>query len=144
MARKDKGNLAAKHPGEKSVPAEVAERIREKCSGGAMPCAVAFGVAEKAGITPAEMGRAIDLLGVPLNKCQLGLFGFLPVKKIVQKAESVPESLEAEIRASLAEGKLPCEASWKIAKKFRMAKIRVCAACEKLEIKISRCQLGAF
>jgi len=52
--------------------------------------------------------------------------------------------LERAIREAVTDGRLSCDASWKIAKEFKMAKIRVSAACEKLGIKISHCQLGAF
>jgi hypothetical protein len=143
MARKDKGHFASKHPGA-SVKKEVEELLKKKKTDGAMPCPLAFQAATELNLTPAEIGQAIDLLEIPLSKCQLGLFGYTPVSRIIQPAESVPEDLEAAIRKALADGRLPCAEAFRIAKEFKLAKIRVSSACEKLKIKISACQLGAF
>lgn len=143
MARKDKGHFATKHPGA-SVKKEVAELLKKKKVDGAMTCPLAFQVASELSLTPAEIGQAIDLLEIPLSKCQLGLFGYTPVSRIIQPAESVHEDLEAAIRKALADGRLPCADAFRIAKEFKLAKIRVSSACEKLKIKISACQLGAF
>jgi len=44
----------------------------------------------------------------------------------------------------MSDGRLPCAAVFQIAADFKLAKIRVSSACEKLKIKISACQLGAF
>ena len=143
MARKDKGHFATKHPGA-IVKKEVEELLKKKKTDGAMPCPLAFQAATELNLTPAEIGQAIDLLEIPLSKCQLGLFGYIPVSRIIQPAESVPEDLEAAIRKALADGRLPCAEAFRIAKEFRLAKIRVSSACEKLKIKICACQLGAF
>jgi hypothetical protein len=86
----------------------------------------------------------MDLLEINIVKCQLGLFGYSPVRKIVQPAESVSEELEAAIREAMTDGRLPCAAAFRIAADFKLAKIRVSSACEKLKVRISACQLGAF
>ena len=143
MARKDKGHYSAKHPGA-SVKKEVAELLKKKKVDGAMTCPLAFQAASELNLTPAEIGQALDILEIPLSKCQLGLFGYSPVSRIIQPAESVAEDLEASIRAALIDGRLPCAAAFQIAGNFKLAKIRVSSACEKLEIRISACQLGAF
>ncbi len=143
MARKDKGHFASKHPGA-SVKKEVAELLKKARTDGALTCPLAFQAASELNLTPAEIGQAIDLLEIPLSKCQLGLFGYTPVSRIIQPAESVPEDLEAAIRKALSDGRLPCAEAFRIAKEFKLAKIRVSSACEKLKIKISACQLGAF
>jgi hypothetical protein len=109
-----------------------------------MTCPLAFQAAAELNLTPAEIGQALDLLEIPLSKCQLGLFGYSPVSRIIQPAESVAEDLEAAIRAAMSDSRLPCAEAFRIAKEFKLAKIRVSSACEKLKIKISACQLGAF
>jgi hypothetical protein len=143
MARKDKGHYGAKHPGA-SVKKEVAELLKKKKVDGAMTCPLAFQAAGELDLTPAEIGQALDLLEIPLSKCQMGLFGFSPVSRIIQPAESVPEELESAIRKAMTDGRLPCASAFQIAADFKLAKIRVSSACEKLKIKISACQLGAF
>ncbi len=143
MGRKDKGNFSAKHPGA-TVKKEVADLLKKERVDGAMTCPLAFRTAGELNLTPAEVGLALDILEIPISKCQLGLFGYTPVSRIIQPAESVPEDLEAAIRKALKDGRLSCAATFEIAREFKLAKIRVSSACEKLKIKISACQLGAF
>jgi hypothetical protein len=143
MTRKDKGHYGGKHPGA-SVRKEVSDLLKKKRVDGAMTCPLAFQAAGELHLTPAEIGQALDILEIPISKCQLGLFGYSPVSRINQAAESVPADLEAAIRAAMSDGRLPCAAAFQIAADFKLAKIRVSSACEKLKIKISACQLGAF
>ncbi len=74
----------------------------------------------------------------------MGLFGYKPEKKVVKPAESVSEEMKKEIAAHLKEGKLTCADAWAIAKKLKVSKMDVSAACETMGIKITSCQLGAF
>jgi PIN domain nuclease of toxin-antitoxin system len=74
----------------------------------------------------------------------MGLYGYLETQKIVQPAKEIPAELKTEITSSLQDGKLSCAAAWEIAGKFNMTRMKVCAACEAMEIKIKPCQLGAF
>jgi hypothetical protein len=92
-----------------------------------------------------EIGVVLDILEVPLTKCQLGLFGYENPKKIVTPALSVEKEMEAAIKKGLLKnGRLSCEAAWKIAAALALPKIQVSSACEALKIKIKPCQLGAF
>ncbi len=143
MARKDKGHYSAKHPGVK-IESETAEKLKKKRVDGAMTCPLAFQAAVEMNQSPGQIGQALDILEIPISKCQLGLFGYTPVRRIVQAADAVAEELETAIRKALIEERLPCDAAFRIASEFKMAKIRVSGACEKLKIRISKCQLGAF
>jgi DNA invertase Pin-like site-specific DNA recombinase len=142
--RKDKGHYKDKYPADRKVDQRVAEAVKKRTEKGEITCAIAFNVAEAMNVSPGEIGFTMDRLEIPIRKCQLGLFGYSPISRIIQKAETVPNELEEAIRGAMIDGRLSCEALWKIAKEFRIAKIRVSAACEKLGIKISQCQLGAF
>ncbi len=142
--RKDKGHFKDKYPADRKVSSKVAESVKKRAQKGDVTCAIAFNIAEAVNVLPEEVGFTMDRLEVPIKKCQLGLFGYSPISRIIQKAETVSEELEGAIRGAMTDGRLSCEASWKIAKEFKMAKIRVSAACEKLGTKISHCQLGAF
>jgi hypothetical protein len=53
-------------------------------------------------------------------------------------------TLEEELQASLVNGKLPCAEAFRIAKKFKVAPRQVGDVANKLNIKISSCQLGCF
>ncbi|NTV54028.1 MAG: hypothetical protein HGA73_01070 [Syntrophaceae bacterium] len=118
--------------------------MRKRSRQGALTCPLAFKIAGELAVLPGEVGRAMDLLEINIVKCQLGLFGYSPVRKIVPPAQSVSDELEAALHKAMTDGRLPCAEAFRIAKEFKLAKIRVSSACEKLKIKISACQLGAF
>ncbi len=142
--KKDKGHFSQKHSPDRKMMDDVARSVREKARDRELTCAQAFDIARKAEVSPEEVGFTADRLEIAVTRCQLGLFGYSPVSRIIQPAETVSAELEKAIRAALVDGRLPCAAAWEIASRFRMARIKVCSACENLKIKITRCQLGAF
>ena len=109
-----------------------------------MLCAVAFDIAKELGVSPAAVGRSADLMNYRLIKCQLGLFGYSPNKKIVRAAETVDEVLEKTLQQSQENNCLACRSAWEIADRLQLRKMAVSNACEALGIKIKPCQLGAF
>lgn len=144
MTHYDEGHYAAKHPQGIVPDQKIAEMINAKLVDGKISCAAAHHIAKELQVTPAEVGKTIDLLEIRINKCQLGLFGYGPQKKIVEPATQVSEELREAIEAACNNGSLSCEALWEIAKHFRISRLKASAACETLNIKISSCQLGAF
>lgn len=122
------------------IAAAIQERVRE----GTLRCAAAFHIAEELNVTPQAVGEAAGDLDVRLVRCQLGLFGHGEQKKVVEPATEVSPQLEQAIREELAEGRLSCAAAWAIAARFKMPKLHVANAAEKLQIRIGQCQLGAF
>lgn len=137
-------NYSDKHgPGEQPDPAiKTAIIAREKNK--TISCAEMFKIADELGVLPANVGKTADLLDIRLLKCQLGLFGYQPEKKIVKPvSDAAPEILEA-IRDELADGALPCRSAWQIGARFGVPKMRVSGICEAMGIKIKPCQLGAF
>jgi hypothetical protein len=144
MTRADSQKYAAKHGPGASVDISIKAKIKEKAKTGELSCAAAFKIAEKLAKPPAEIGKAVDLLELKLAKCQLGLFGYQPRKKIVKAKAPENAALEEAIRAGLENGKLSCRNAWDIAARLKVSKMTVSAACEALQIKIKPCQLGAF
>ncbi|HOO89767.1 MAG TPA: hypothetical protein PLA74_02985 [Syntrophales bacterium] len=144
MTHEDAGHYAAKHAAGTTPAPEIAEAIKSKSKEGRITCAAAHKIAGDLQTAPAEVGVAMDLMEMRLNKCQLGLFGYSPERRIVKPASEVSPELEAAIRKSAVDGRIPCLASWEIAKDFGIAKMDISCACEALGIKVSSCQLGAF
>lgn len=134
----------ARKAGKKLLKPGLEDAIKKRSTDGTLSCALCFMVAEDVDVRPEEVGYALDLMNIPITKCQLGLFGNSPVSKIVQKAEAVPDEMEQAIRQMLENNRLKCLCSWEIAAKFSIPKIKVSSVCETLGIKISSCQLGAF
>lgn len=56
----------------------------------------------------------------------------------------IGRTLEEEMRASLVNGKLPCAVAFRIARKLKISLRQVGDAANRLNIKISSCQLGCF
>jgi hypothetical protein len=144
MTHEDKGHFSKKHPPDRKVSERVNAAVKTKVTDGAMACAVAFEIAESLGVQPEEVGFTLDSLEVKVVKCQLGLFGYSPAKRIVKPAERVPPDIEKAIRGALVKGRLPCASAWALAEKRRLKKMEISSACETLGIKIGPCQLGTF
>lgn len=120
------------------------ELVRTRAREDGLRCADAFRIATQLGIRPLEVGLAADAADIHLARCQLGLFGYGEHKGIVKPAEQVSPELEQAIREGLILGRLPCAVAWALAARFRMPKMHVSSAAEKLGIRVSECQLGAF
>jgi len=144
MARRDSGSYARKHSPDRKANPAVAESVNQRAKGREIACVTAFSIANELGVTPDEVGLAVDLAEIRIVKCQLGLYGYQSGKSPLTPADSVSPDLEEAIRRALNEGRLACKASWEIAKSFGIAKMGVSSACEALQVKISSCQLGAF
>ena len=143
MTKKNKGHFAQKHPGV-TLDEGIAQEIRAQVLEGGLFCAIAFKIARDLSITPGDVGRSADLLELPILKCQLGLFGYPPQRRVVKPAESVAPDLEKAIQKELVDDRIPCSTAFSLAEKLKIPKMVVASACEKMGIKISTCQLGAF
>jgi len=143
MTKKNKGHFAQKHPGV-TLDERIAQEIRAQVLEGGLFCAIAFKIAKDLSVLPSDVGRNADLLEFPILKCQLGLMGYAPQRRVVKPAESVAPDLEKAIQKELVNGRLSCAAAFALAAKFKVPKMMVSSACEKMMIKINSCQLGAF
>ncbi|MDY6904645.1 MAG: hypothetical protein SWH61_08160 [Thermodesulfobacteriota bacterium] len=143
MTREDKGHFKQKHPDNTTYDPLIADAVTAKADNGCISCASAFTVAGDLSTTPAEVGKTMDLLEIRLVRCQLGLFGY-PENKIVKPAADVSSALKELIHAKAENGRLSCDACWRIAEQQQIPRMQVSAACETLSIKLKPCQLGAF
>lgn len=144
MTHSDKGHFAAKHPAGTTVPPSVEQAVKEKLKEGLITCAAAHDAAVKLGVSPAEIGIAIDLQEGRIHKCQMGLFGYGSGGKNVQPAKTVDDSVHAAIREALVDGRLACADAWRLAETHGLSRPAIANICETLQIRINRCQLGAF
>ncbi len=143
MTHLDTGNYAAKHS-DQTILQELKQQMTETAQNGRLSCSKAHQLAQATGLSPAEVGRAADLLGLRLTGCQLGLFGQSREKNIVAAQSPPSPELQEALQQALTGQKLACLESWQIADRFNLKKTEITAACEALKIKISPCQLGAF
>ena len=54
------------------------------------------------------------------------------------------QMLENELKASLVDGRLPCAVAFKIGHKLKVSPKKVGDMANRLNVKISSCQLGCF
>lgn len=144
MTRPKGQKFADKHAPDTQLDERIRDHINRHAKNNELPCALAFKIADELNVSPTEVGITTDLLEMMLVKCQLGLFGYTPSKKVVKPKAPENQNLERAIQESLVDGDLSCEKAWEIARSFDVPKMTVSAACEQLEIKIKPCQLGAF
>jgi hypothetical protein len=144
MTHLDKGKYFKKRPENSKVDDDLKQEITKNIKNNNISCRKAEEIAGKKVISLGEVGRAIDILNINIVGCQLGLFGYGESKKIVQPAAEVAPELKENITATLKGGRIPCAAAWAIAGKLNIPRMKVCAACEAMQIKIKPCQLGAF
>lgn len=138
------GKYSRKHPeGTEPDPTVVAE-LEEVAEDGRVSCAVAHDIAADLGVTPAAVGMTMDLLDYRIIKCQMGIFGYGPEKKIVEPAADINAELRDMVLGAARESRISCASCWKVAESLGMQKIAVAAACDTLGLKIKPCQLGAF
>jgi hypothetical protein len=95
-------------------------------------------------ISPKKVGKTADLMNFKLTKCQLGLFGYQPHKKIVKPLDSINVDLKDAVSDALVQERLSCMQAWDIASRLQVSKMTVSGACETMGIKIKDCQIGAF
>jgi hypothetical protein len=144
MKLKNGQKFADKHGADALANDSIREHINRQTKNNELSCAKAFKIAKELQVSAAEVGMTADLLNITLVKCQLGLFGYKPEKKIVKPKAAANPKLESAIQTSLVNGRLPCAKAWEIARNFKIGKMNVSSVCEQLKIKIKPCQLGAF
>ena len=143
MTHHDTGNYAAKHS-DPQIPETLRQKVISAAKNGLLSCTKAHQLAQETGFSPAEVGRAADLLELRLTGCQLGLFGQSRKKEIIEAKTPPSQELQKALGNSLKDQSLPCLEAWETAARLNLKKTDITAACEALKIKISPCQLGAF
>ena len=144
MTHEDAGHYAAKHPAGTQADPALCRTIEKKSRRQRISCVAAHAVARDFAVSPATVGRAIDLMEHRLEKCQMGLFGYTPERRIVTPAVSVSPELSEAIEKNSVDDRITCLACWQIAERLELPRMAVSSACEALQLKIITCQLGAF
>ena len=141
--RKSK-KFADKHEPYAKPDSLIQAEILKHAKNNELPCAVAIEIAKDLKIAADLVGMTADLIDFRLVKCQLGLFGYYPTKKMITPDTQVDPDLKNAISAALINAQLPCKSAWEIASRFNIRKMAVGGACEALKVKIKPCQIGAF
>lgn len=143
MTHENAGKYRAKHPPGTALRPDLARALETVARDGRVTCASAHKIAAAAGVLPAEVGKAIDLMEYRIITCQMGLFGY-PEKKRVKTVDPVPGPLKDALLAASSDNRISCAACWKIADALKIGRMEVAGACENLGVRIKPCQLGAF
>jgi len=144
MSTENGTSFKRKHGPDARPNPKIAEAVETRGGKKGLACAVAFDIAASLGVEPMDVGKTADLLGCRLTKCQLGLFGYSPEKKIVGPKQPEDPAVIQAIENEAKNGRISCKQAWAIADRFGVRKMTVSSACEAIGIKIKPCQLGAF
>ena len=144
MSGPKKKSWGGKSGSSKEPNPELKKVLLEQSRKNELSCAVAFKISKDQIVSIDEIGKAADFMKIRLIKCQLGLFGYKPERKIVKTLAAISKSLEEKIKSIAHDEKISCKAAWQIASDLGINKLEVGNACETMSIKIGPCQLGAF
>ena len=144
MAAKKTRPFSQKHDPDLRPDPGIEKALRKRAANLEIPCTLAFEIAEELHVEPKEIGRTADALDIPIVKCQLGLFGYKPVKKILKPENAPNREIEVAIKGSSVRNRLSCERAWQIAAQFNTSRLTISNVCQANSIKIKSCQLGAF
>jgi len=136
--------FSTKHGPDEKPDTSIKNEISRRSQDEKIPCAVAFEIAKALEISPEKVGKTADLMNFKLTKCQLGLFGYQPKKKIVKPQDNINVDVKDAVFDALVQERLSCKQAWNIASRLQVSKMTVSGACESMGVKIIDCQLGAF
>jgi len=136
--------FSTKHGSDEKPDTSIKNEILNRTQNEKIPCAVAFEIAKALQISPEKVGKTADLINFKLTKCQLGLFGYQPQKKIVKLQDIINMDVKNAVFDALVQERLSCKQAWDIASRLQVSKMTVSGACETMGVKIKNCQLGAF
>jgi hypothetical protein len=136
--------FSTKYGPDEKPDTSIKNEILKQTKNEKVPCAVAFEIAKALQISPETVGKTADLMNFKLTKCQLGLFGYQPKKKIIKPQDSIKADVKDAVSDALVQGSLSCKRAWDIASRLHVRKMTVSAACEVMGVKIKDCQIGAF
>jgi hypothetical protein len=143
MAHQDKGHYAGKHPDQKSDPV-IVQKLKDIGDKNQLRCASAHKAAKELGVSPKEIGIQADLMELRIVECQMGLFGYEPDQKRIDPGIDISDQLWAKIESQSIDGRMSCRDAWGIAREYKISRLDMGSACEKINIRIKPCQLGAF
>ena len=123
---------------------ELEQELKASLVDGYPPCAVAFRVAEKLKVARRAVGVTANRLGIRVVDCQLGCFTFEKAVHNDQDGKDIDETVAQRIKTSLVNGRLPCVLAFKVGGELEINPKDVGDAANRLNIKISSCQLGCF
>jgi len=143
MTHEDAGHYANKHK-DIEIDPDIEKKLNKNSENGNIPCPVIHAIAKQLSVEPHKIGTQADLHEMRILYCQLGLFGWEPLGKLIDKTIKISQPLDLEITNAADNNRITCLTIWEIAKKLKIKKLDVASACEKKGIKIKKCQIGAF
>ncbi len=121
---------------------------------GKIDCASAHTIAAQLNLSPIEIGKNLDRIGLKVTRCQLGLFGYGQQKKKFNPDFEVSSKINDRIKQAQSnqdqtnsiqiDDCISCLTCWDMAKDLILSRLDMGSACEKNKIRIKPCQLGIF
>jgi len=128
---------------------EIIRKAQARAVDGQVSCRDAHAMAAELGISPLEVGLAINrATDLRFYRCQLGLFGYGPKAegrhKIAMAAPFVPPEIQAALEGLAEDGAIGCAEVWAVAQRLEYPRLGVANIVEAMGLKLRRCQIGCF
>ena len=128
---------------------EIIRKAQARAVDGQVSCRDAHAIAAELGISPLEVGLAINrATDLRFFRCQLGLFGYGSKAegrhKIAMAAPFVPPEIQAALEGLAEDGAIGCAEVWAVAQRLEYPRLGVANIVEAMGLKLRRCQIGCF
>ncbi len=128
---------------------EIIREAQARAADGQVACEDAHAIAEEMGISPLEVGKAVNrATSLRFYRCQLGVFGYGSKAegkhRIVLPAANVPPEIETAVLELSWNGNIACADVWALADRFRYPRLGMANIIEAMGLKLRRCQIGCF
>jgi len=117
------------------------KKLKTSITNGYISCRDLLSAAKSAGINGENARSRVDDMGVKINKCQLGFFGWESGEKEIG---DIPEALKDCIRKAAVDRTVTCPDLWTCAASCGVSRLKAGAAVDALDFKTRGCQLGIF
>lgn len=142
---KTRAEIRAQYPANERPDKAIAAKLEAAANADKhIACLAAHQIAQELNCPPLKVGQTADLIGVRINRCQLGLFGHKDVEAQPFSKDDISQEMRAAVESVVSDGKIACKPCWRLADQFALSRPQMGTLCDELGLKVSPCQLGAF
>ena len=128
---------------------EILARARAASVDGQLSCASAHRIAAELGLTPRQVGIAVNRDdSLRFYRCQMGFFGYgnkaEGKHRIVLPAENVPDDVREALEGVTHDERIACADAWRVADDLEYPYLAIANVIERLGYRVKPCQLGCF
>lgn len=142
---KTRAEIRAQYPTDETPDKTIAAKLEATANADKrIACLAVHEIAQVLDCLPLNVGQTADLIGIRINRCQLGLFDRKDTDVQPLSKDDITQEMQALVESAVLNGQLACIDSWRLSDQLNLSRLQMGALCDELKIKVSPCQLGAF